>query len=98
MSNILKLIYLVSLILYSLCTDCSTLQKAACQAASTECTYSESAAETCEGSGCTVVTGTTTCQTSDGCSFTNPDDTSIVLVLIVHLVVQLVWKQLDVHM
>ena len=63
MSNILKLIYLVSLILYSLCTDCSTLQKAACQAASTECTYSESAAETCEGSGCTVVTGTTTCKT-----------------------------------
>lgn len=69
MSNILKLIYLVSLILYSLCTDCSTLQKDACQAASTECTYSESAAETCEGSGCTVVTGTTTCKTSQGCTY-----------------------------
>ena len=27
MSNILKLIYLVSLILYSLCTDCSELEK-----------------------------------------------------------------------
>jgi hypothetical protein len=75
MSNILKSIYLVSLILYSLCTDCSTLQKADCQAASTECTYSETAA-TCQGTGCTVVTGTTTCQTSDGCSFTDPADTS----------------------
>ena len=76
MSNILKLIYLVSLILYSLCTDCSTLQKAACQAASTECTYSESAAETCEGTGCSLVTGTTNCQTSNGCTFSDPTDSS----------------------
>ena len=68
MSNILKLIYLVSLILYSLCTDCSTLQKADCQAASTECTYSETAA-TCQGTGCSLVPDTTTCQTSQGCTY-----------------------------
>ena len=75
MSNILKLIYLVSLILYSLCTDCSGLNQAQCEAASSECTYTETPAK-CEGTGCSLVTGTTNCQTSDGCSFMDPDDTS----------------------
>ena len=69
MSNILKLILLVSLILYSLCTECSGLSKSQCQEASSDCTYSESAAETCEGTGCSLVTGTTNCQTSNGCSY-----------------------------
>ena len=69
MSNILKLIYLISLILYSLCTDCSGLNQSQCEEASSECTYTETAA-TCEGTGCTLKTGTTTCQTSQGCTYT----------------------------
>ena len=71
MSNILKLIYLVSLILYSLCTDCSGLNQAQCEAASSECTYSETAA-TCQGTGCSLVPDTTTCQTSQGCTYVDP--------------------------
>ena len=69
MSNILKLIYLVSLILYSLYTECSVLSKSQCEAASSECTYTETAS-ICQGTDCTFVTGTTTCQTSNGCSYT----------------------------
>ena len=69
MSNILKLIYLISLILYSLCTDCSELEKEECEEASSECTYTETA-EKCEGTGCSLVTGTTNCQTSNGCNYT----------------------------
>ena len=75
MSNILKLIYLVSLILYSLCTDCSGLNKNDCQAASSECTYSETAA-TCQGTGCSLVPDTTTCQTSQGCTYVEAVDPS----------------------
>ena len=76
MSNILKLIYLVSLILYSLCTDCSGLNQAQCEAASSECTFTQTAAATCEGTGCTLKTGTTTCQTSQGCTYTPAVDAS----------------------
>ena len=68
MSNILKLIYLISLILYSLCTDCSGLNQSQCEEASSECTYTETAAK-CEGTGCSLVKGTT-CQTSNGCTYT----------------------------
>lgn len=75
MSNILKSIYLVSLILYSLCTDCSGLNKNDCQAASSECTYSETAA-TCQGTGCSLVPDTTTCQTSQGCTYVDPVEAS----------------------
>ncbi len=78
MSNILKLIYLISLILYSLCTECSGLSKSQCQEASSDCTYSESAAETCEGTGCSLVTGTTTCKTSQGCTYNEGDPTNSV--------------------
>lgn len=67
MSNILKLILLVSLILYSLCTECSGLNQAQCEEASSDCTYTETAAK-CEGTGCSLVTGTT-CQTSNGCTY-----------------------------
>ena len=69
MSNILKLIYLVSLILYSLCTDCSELEKDDCEAA-TDCTYTETD-ELCEGTDCTLKSGTTTCLTPQGCTYTS---------------------------
>ena len=65
MSNILKLIYLVSLILYSLCTDCSGLPKSQCESA-TDCTYTEND-ESCDGTGCTLNDGT--CLTSTGCNY-----------------------------
>ena len=76
MSNILKSIYLVSLILYSLCTDCSSLNQAQCEAASTECTFTQTAAATCQGTGCSLVTGTTDCKTSEGCTFPDPTDST----------------------
>ena len=76
MSNILKLIYLISLILYSLCTDCSGLNQTKCEEASSDCTFTQTAAAKCEGSGCSLVTGTTTCQTSNGCNYEDPVEAS----------------------
>ena len=75
MKFLIKLVFLISLIIFSSCiTDCSTLNQDQCEE-SEECTYTSAVPASCSGTGCGLNSDSTGCQTSNGCNLVSPTNT-----------------------
>lgn len=68
MKDFLKLIYLLSFIIYSSQTKCDGLNRNECEDLSPECEYVEVSPPLCDGTNCALSTDLSVCQTSNSCS------------------------------
>ena len=68
MKDFLKLIYLLSFIIYSSQTNCDGLNRNECEDLSPECEYVELFPPLCDGTDCALSTDLSVCQTSNGYS------------------------------
>ena len=68
MKDFLKLIYLLSFIIYSSQTNCDDLNQNECEDLSPECEYVELFPPLSDETNCALSTDLSVCQTSNGCS------------------------------